>query len=191
MKTIYKVTTDRRGDIFDDGYASTFEEAKRIAADLRDHFTESERKNFTTWIETYEVSDDFDDDFCGYEPTSVDEFKDPEEFFITEDDFGAELPDNWEEIADHLNWIIKSRCINSAEGVRNLWEEYWNGVRDREAEKSIYENLVSDMLGFHDPDNSDEIKDFYAYYKQFHEGLTLESFTQIYEDALRDLEREN
>ncbi len=56
---------------------------------------------------------------------------------------------------------------------------------------SIYNNLMDDMLAFHDESNAKEVEEFYEFYKGFHEDLTLEEFKEVYEDALRDLEREN
>ncbi len=45
---------------------------------------------------------------------------------ITADSFGADIPANWEEIADELNSAIAERGIeNDRDAIDELWEEYW------------------------------------------------------------------
>lgn len=41
---------------------------------------------------------------------------------VTVDSFGAEIPQNWEEIADFLNHLI-----DGGYDSRDVWEDYWNG----------------------------------------------------------------
>ena len=48
--------------------------------------------------------------------------------YITVDSFGADLPDNWEEIASFLNAIIDERGIaDDISAVNELWDDYWEG----------------------------------------------------------------
>ena len=48
--------------------------------------------------------------------------------YITAESFGAEIPDNWQEIADELNRIIDERGIaDDHDAVNELWESYWYG----------------------------------------------------------------
>lgn len=48
--------------------------------------------------------------------------------YLTVDSFGAECPQNWEEIAAFLNSIIDERGIaDDHDACNELWEEYWNG----------------------------------------------------------------
>lgn len=50
------------------------------------------------------------------------------ENWITIDSFGAEVPSNWEDIADFLNDIIRERGIEGDHNeVNELWEAYWQG----------------------------------------------------------------
>ena len=50
------------------------------------------------------------------------------EYWITADSFGADLPENWQEIADYLNAIIRERDIESDHNeVNELWEAFWQG----------------------------------------------------------------
>lgn len=48
---------------------------------------------------------------------------------ITSDSFGSDLPENWEEIADYLNEIIRSSSIlfDDEDTAQMVWENYWNG----------------------------------------------------------------
>ena len=47
--------------------------------------------------------------------------------YITADSFGAEIPDNWEDIAAELNEIIDERGIaEDQNAVNELWDEYWS-----------------------------------------------------------------
>lgn len=51
----------------------------------------------------------------------------PKKHYITEESFGSELPENWEEIANELNRIIDERGIADDElAVNELWDEWWN-----------------------------------------------------------------
>ena len=53
------------------------------------------------------------------------------EYYITVDSFGAECPENWEEIAEFLNAIIDERGIaNDHDAVNDLWEEFCRGELD-------------------------------------------------------------
>ena len=50
------------------------------------------------------------------------------ESWITIESFGADVPENWEEIAEYLNNIIRDRGIeNDHNEVNDLWEAYWQG----------------------------------------------------------------
>lgn len=50
------------------------------------------------------------------------------ENWITIESFGADVPENWEEIAEYLNNIIRDRGIeNDHSEVNDLWEAYWQG----------------------------------------------------------------
>ncbi len=47
---------------------------------------------------------------------------------ITADSFGAELPRNWERIADLLNEIIECKGIaDDQSAINELWDKYWAG----------------------------------------------------------------
>ena len=54
--------------------------------------------------------------------------------FITEDSFGAELPDNWQEIADSINSYLEGLWEDATEDererfsdiVNDVWEDYCN-----------------------------------------------------------------
>ena len=47
--------------------------------------------------------------------------------YITAESFGADIPENWEEIAQQLNAIIDERGIaDDQEAVNELWDEYWS-----------------------------------------------------------------
>jgi len=47
---------------------------------------------------------------------------------ITAESFGAELPENWEEIAKYLNKIIIERGIeDDQDAINELWDKYWAG----------------------------------------------------------------
>ena len=47
---------------------------------------------------------------------------------ITVDSFGADLPVNWDEIADFLNALIDERGIeDDHDAVNDLWEAYCAG----------------------------------------------------------------
>jgi hypothetical protein len=47
---------------------------------------------------------------------------------ITVDSFGADVPENWEDIAAYLNGIIDEQGIDDA---NELWESFWNGQLDK------------------------------------------------------------
>lgn len=50
------------------------------------------------------------------------------ENWINIESFGADVPGNWEEIANYLNEIIRERNIeNDHNAVNELWESYWQG----------------------------------------------------------------
>ena len=50
------------------------------------------------------------------------------ENWITVESFGADVPENWEEIADFLNGIIRERGIEDDHAaVNELWEAFWQG----------------------------------------------------------------
>ena len=54
------------------------------------------------------------------------------ENWITFESFGSECPDNWEEIANYLNDIIRERGIeDDHDAVNELWDEYWSGKLSR------------------------------------------------------------
>lgn len=47
--------------------------------------------------------------------------------YITAESFGADIPENWEEIAQQLNAIIDERGIaDDQEAVNELWDKYWS-----------------------------------------------------------------
>ena len=49
-------------------------------------------------------------------------------YYIDENSFGSEIPENWKEIADYLNEVIDELDIaNDRNAVNELWESYWNG----------------------------------------------------------------
>jgi hypothetical protein len=49
-------------------------------------------------------------------------------YYITAESCGAEIPDNWQEIADELNRIIDERGIaDDHDAVNELRESYWYG----------------------------------------------------------------
>lgn len=49
-----------------------------------------------------------------------------EEYWITAESFGSDVPANWEEIAAFLNEIIRERHIESDhDAVNDLWESFW------------------------------------------------------------------
>lgn len=46
--------------------------------------------------------------------------------YITVESFGADVPENWEEIANTLNERIDSLGIaDDINAVNELWDEYW------------------------------------------------------------------
>ena len=50
------------------------------------------------------------------------------ENWITIDSFGSDCPENWEEIAEFLNGIIRERGIeNDHNAVNELWEAFCQG----------------------------------------------------------------
>lgn len=68
------------------------------------------------------------------------------ENWITADSFGADIPANWEEIAEFLNDIIRERSIeNDHNAVNELWESYWNGnFPDAPEARTIWYALMKD-----------------------------------------------
>lgn len=49
------------------------------------------------------------------------------EYWITAESFGDIIPENWEEIADYLNTIIREEGLqNDVNAVNDLWDDYWN-----------------------------------------------------------------
>lgn len=44
---------------------------------------------------------------------------------FTAESFGADLPENWEEICDILNGYAEE---HPEETPNDIWEEYWNGT---------------------------------------------------------------
>ena len=48
--------------------------------------------------------------------------------YVTAESFGAEIPENWEEIARYLNEVIDDLGIaEDANEVNDLWDRYWAG----------------------------------------------------------------
>ena len=46
--------------------------------------------------------------------------------YITVEDFGSDLPENWEKIADFLNGIIEETGIaDDSDAVAELWQKFW------------------------------------------------------------------
>ena len=68
------------------------------------------------------------------------------ENWITADSFGADIPANWEEIAEFLNDIIRERSIETDHNaVNELWEAYWNGnFPDAPEARTIWYALMKD-----------------------------------------------
>ena len=51
-----------------------------------------------------------------------------EDYRITIKSFGSDVPENWQEIADYLNEIIRDRGIeNNHNEVNEVWEAFWQG----------------------------------------------------------------
>ena len=49
-------------------------------------------------------------------------------YYVTEDSFDSELPENWGQIADYLNQIIDERGVeNDHNACNEIWEEFWQG----------------------------------------------------------------
>jgi hypothetical protein len=49
-------------------------------------------------------------------------------YYITADSFGADLPENWGQIADFLNSLIHEQGIeNDRAAVNDLWDDFWSG----------------------------------------------------------------
>lgn len=71
------------------------------------------------------------------------------ENWITVESFGADVPANWQEIADHLNGIIAERHIEDDHAaVNDLWEEYCNGDIPG-APEPAYPHCISIDNGMH------------------------------------------
>lgn len=52
-------------------------------------------------------------------------------YYVTADNFGSEIPSNWEEIAAFLNFLTDERGIaEDHDACNDLWEAYWNGELD-------------------------------------------------------------
>lgn len=48
-------------------------------------------------------------------------------YYITAESFGADLPENWEEIARELNEAIDAGGIaEDRDAVEALWDSYWH-----------------------------------------------------------------
>ena len=53
-------------------------------------------------------------------------------YFITAESFGADCPDNWRQIADYLNGVIRDRGIEfNRSAVNALWDDFWSDRLDR------------------------------------------------------------
>jgi len=51
------------------------------------------------------------------------------EHYITAESFGENIPDNWEEIAERLNFQIDLYGIaEDINAVNDLWDEYWRNA---------------------------------------------------------------
>jgi len=47
-------------------------------------------------------------------------------YYVTENSFGSEIPENWGQIADYLNQIIDERGVeNDHNACNEIWEEFW------------------------------------------------------------------
>lgn len=66
--------------------------------------------------------------------------------WITAESFGADIPENWEEIAAYLNAIIEERGIEDDHNeVNDLWESYWQGdFSDAPAPRKIWYAIMQD-----------------------------------------------
>jgi len=50
------------------------------------------------------------------------------EYWVTGESFGADLPRNWQEIADYLNAVIRDRGIEcDVHATNEVWEAFWQG----------------------------------------------------------------
>ena len=60
----------------------------------------------------------------------------PERYLITVDSFGENCPDNWEEIAGYLNFLLEeawnegcyAEAIEFKDVVETIWDKYCNGM---------------------------------------------------------------
>jgi hypothetical protein len=68
------------------------------------------------------------------------------ENWITVESFGADVPENWEAIAEYLNAIIRERGIeDDHDAVNELWEAYWQGeFPDAPEARTIWYALMQD-----------------------------------------------
>ena len=68
------------------------------------------------------------------------------ENWITVESFGADVPENWEAIAEYLNAIIRERGIeDDHDAVNDLWEAYWQDeFPDAPEARTIWYALMQD-----------------------------------------------
>lgn len=49
-------------------------------------------------------------------------------YYVGEDSFGSDLPENWGAIADFLNQLIDERGVQSDQNACNeIWDDFWKG----------------------------------------------------------------
>ena len=50
-------------------------------------------------------------------------------YYITAESFGADIPDNWEQIANELNEVIDAMGIaEDKNAVNELWDRFWSNA---------------------------------------------------------------
>lgn len=95
--------------------------------ETREVYCHSEDEEILGSISGYKVADITDD----WNIKEIEEEEVEMKEVITAESFGAELPENWEAIAAHLNKIIAERGIaDDADAVNDLWDEYWSNLVD-------------------------------------------------------------
>lgn len=116
------------------------------------------------------------------------------EYRITADSFGADIPENWEQIAEYLNRRIDEMELDSLpererhDAVNELWEEFWSGaIRD-------VDGLTAFLNAFTEWDESqsaalDELAEIAGIsrdaYIDYNGMLDLAEYVRAIEDALQ------
>ena len=66
------------------------------------------------------------------------------EYRITAESFGADIPENWEQIAEYLNRRIDEMELDSLpereqhDAVNDLWDEFWSHGGDIPVTRTVY-----------------------------------------------------